>query len=308
VWVHVSVWSSILLLASNRTPFCRSSGCQTFGLHRLWSYQVLSTGRLIARLYGGKPWKCQTVVRAWQEHTVGIFIGNTQHNTLSCFLPVVRSWAFSHREYGQREPTVEPGHALRGFSHDLQSSVGLLPATENRPSVVSMRTGLRDGRLAVRFQAGKINLYLLQNVPTASGAQTSLLFIEYQRSFRRGVKRPWCEAHRWLPFFLPRLRMSRAIPLFPPNAFMSVPANRRSDFIRFGSHLSLTSCNPALGNFDKRDHKWVHFVYTITFRLLARQYVLTTLLRCRGRRVFGTVESWREWSFKRQCFIAFCGQ
>jgi hypothetical protein len=73
---------------------------------------------------------------------------------LSCFLPVVRSWAFSHRQYGQCEPTVEPGHALHGFSHDLQSSAGLLPATENRPSVASMRTGLRAERFAVRFQAG----------------------------------------------------------------------------------------------------------------------------------------------------------
>ena len=68
---------------------------------------------------------------------------------LFVFLPVVCSWAFSHREYGQCEPTVEPGHTLCGFSHDLQSSAGLLPATENRPSVVSMRTGLRAGRFAV---------------------------------------------------------------------------------------------------------------------------------------------------------------
>jgi hypothetical protein len=52
-----------------------------------------------------------------------------------------------------------------------------------------------------------------------------------------------------------RLRMSGAIPLFPPNTFMSVPANLRSDFVSFRSHLSLTSCCPTLGNFDKRDHK-----------------------------------------------------
>jgi hypothetical protein len=52
-----------------------------------------------------------------------------------------------------------------------------------------------------------------------------------------------------------RLRMSGAIPLFPSNAFMSVSANFRSDFIRFRSHLSLTSCHPTLGNVDKRDHK-----------------------------------------------------
>jgi hypothetical protein len=55
--------------------------------------------------------------------------------------------------------------------------------------------------------------------------------------------------------FLLRLRMSVAVPLFPPSALMSVPANLRSDFIRFRSHLSLTSCHPTLGNFDKRDHK-----------------------------------------------------
>jgi hypothetical protein len=67
---------------------------------------------------------------------------------LSCFLPVVRSLAFSHQEYGQCEPMAEPENALRGLSNDLQSNVGLLPATENRPSVATCGLGweLDDSR------------------------------------------------------------------------------------------------------------------------------------------------------------------
>jgi hypothetical protein len=62
--------------------------------------------------------------------------------------------------------------------------------------------------------------------------------------------------------FLLRLRMSGAIPLFTPNAFMPVTANVLSDFIRFRSHLALTSCHPTLDTFYKRDHKRVNSEYT----------------------------------------------
>ena len=41
-------------------------------------------------------------------------------------------------------------------------------------------------------------------------------------------------------------QLSGAIPLFTPNAFMSVPDNLRSDLTHFRSHLSLTSCIPTL--------------------------------------------------------------
>jgi hypothetical protein len=173
---------------------------------------------------------------------------------LSCFLPVVRSLAYSHREYGQCEPMAEPENALRGLSHDLQSNAGLLPATENCPSVATCGLGCELDDSRFNSQQDKETCLCCKTSRPPSGSNR----VSYSLSTRNPFAGGEAAVARSLPLtsiVLLRLRMSGAILLFPPNALMPVPANLRSDFIRFRSHLSLTLCHPTLGNVDKRDHK-----------------------------------------------------